>query len=128
MPLKKTSGAAIDFQLLDDGTATVTATPTDSIGELTTLPVGSSVATWSVADSTGVPSNAIVLTPVSSDPTGLSQTISVFLPTPPPVPLPTGLVVSVSVTLADGITSIKGSGNPIDIVPGTATQFVVVEQ
>lgn len=120
--VKAAAKAAVDFQILDNGTATATATPVDALGELTTLPVGSPAPTWTVQDSTNATSTFLTLTPVTSDPTGLTQTITVTLPTPPPSPLPTGLVVSVTAG------TISGSGNPIDIVPGPASNFVVAEQ
>ena len=109
--------AKVDFVLLDNGTASLTATPVDAVGLPTTLPAGTPAATWTSSDP------GLVITPVSSDATGLTAIAS---PATPPV-LVTGAVPTVSVTLASG-TVISGSGDPIDIVAGGAAGFGVVEQ
>lgn len=106
--------ATLDFDLLDSGTATATLTVVDAAGLTTTLPAGTPVPTWVTS------SPAIVLTPA---PDGMSAAIS---PSTPPV-LATGVVITVTTTLATG-TVITGTGQPIDVIGGGPTGFLISEQ
>jgi hypothetical protein len=45
-----------------------------------------------------------------------------------PTGLATGVIITATATLADGVTTITGSGNPIDVVAGAATAFQIAEQ
>jgi hypothetical protein len=105
--------AALDFQLLDNGTALATATPIDAAGLPTTLPAGSGTPVWA----SSAPS--VVVTPVATDPTGLSATVT---PSTPPV-LATAVQVSVTAALASG-SSITGT-DLVDVVAGGPTGFSV---
>lgn len=111
------SKATVDFQLLDNGTALLTATPVDAAGFPATLPAGTAAATWASSNA------GLTITPVATDPTGLTATAA---PAVPPVLL-TGAVCTISVVLASGST-ITGSGAPIDVVSGPAGSFTVAEQ
>lgn len=104
--------AALDFQLLDNGSATATLTPVDAVGNAASLPAGASVPAWTSSD----PAVA-----VSAAPDGMSATLT------PSGALATGVIISASSTLADG-TVIKGDGTPIDVVAGPAASFKIVEQ
>lgn len=115
--MAKVKDAAVDFQLLDNGTAKAVATPQDSVGVATTLPAGTSTPTWASSDP------GVVVAPDPSDASGLTAIVS---PATPPV-LVTGAVISVSATLPDGTTVITGSGDPIDVIAGGPTGFKVVE-
>jgi len=118
MAVKK---AAVDFQLLDDGTARLTATALDKKGLATKLPDGI-VASWK-SSAPGL----VITQDLVADPTGLTATAA---PSDPPV-LVTGAIPTVSadnVPQEDGTTAtITGDGNPIDIVAGPAGTFVVAE-
>ena len=115
--MSKVMKAGVDFQLLDNGTALATATPQDGAGLATSLPSGTAAPTWTSSDP------GVVVTPVATDPSGLTATVS---PATPPV-LVTGAVITVNATLASG-TAITGSGTPIDVISGGPTGFQVVEQ
>lgn len=115
----KAVGQTVDFQLLDNGTAALTATPTDSFGFATSLPATAAAATWTSSDP------GLVITANASDPTGLTAVAS---PASPPVLL-TGAIPTCSCNLGDAAgTVITGSGDPIDVVAGPAGSFAVVEQ
>jgi hypothetical protein len=104
--------------ITDTGSAIVTAVAVDEAGFPTSLPAGSSTPAWS-SNNPGV-----VVTPLASDPTGLTATIT---PATPPV-LVTGAQVSVSATLPGATAPITGS-TPADInvVAGGPTGFQVTE-
>lgn len=110
--------ATVDFQLLDNGTAQLTASPVDAAGLAATLPAGTPAASWASSDP------GVVITPVASDPTGLT---AIAAPATPPV-LVTGAVPTVSVTLPGAASPISGTGAPIDVVAGGPTGFTVAEQ
>ena len=114
--------AVVDFQLIDSGTAKAVATPTDALGVAESLPAGSSAPSWAVTDASGNPTPFLSLAPDASDPSGLTQIVTVSLSDPIPSPLPSGLLVTVSASLPDG-TVIKGSSQPVDIVPGPVSGF-----
>lgn len=113
------STVAVDFQLLDNGSVKFSAQPVDAIGEPATLPAGASTPVWASSDP-----NLVVV--AAAD--GLS---AVGTPTAvPPATLPalvSGVVVTVTSTLADGTTTITGSAVPVDIVAGAAGSFAVTE-
>jgi hypothetical protein len=113
--------ATVDFQLLDNGTATATLTPVDAAGNPTSMPAlqagqagapGASVPAWTS-------SNPAITVAAAAD--GLSATLT-------PTSLATGVIITATATLADGVTVLTGSGNPIDVVAGTATAFAIAEQ
>ena len=106
----KVMKATLDFQLLDNGTATATLTPIDAAGLATTLPAGTPIPVW-------VSSDPSVVVTAAAD--GMSATVA---PATPPV-AKTGVTISVSTTLASG-TSISGS-DVVDVVAGTATGFAI---
>lgn len=117
-PVKKTAQrfhASIDFQLLPDGTAVLTAT---------TVPPGSAlppgvVASWAVNPDGTPPGGLQVIVDLVKDPTGLTANAK-------GVAAEIGAVPTISATLPGGAV-ITGSGNPID-VEATPTGFVVSEQ
>jgi hypothetical protein len=111
--MAKAVNATMDFQLLDNGSATATLTPIDSVGEPTTLPAGV-VPAWSSSDP------AVVVVPAAD---GMSAALA---PASPPV-LATGVVITASATLPSG-AAITGSGNPIDVVAGGPAGFSIAEQ
>lgn len=113
--------ATVDFQLLDNGTAKATLTPIDAAGNPTSMPAlqagqagapGASVPAWTS-------SNPAITVAAAAD--GLSATLT-------PTSLATGVIITATATLADGVTVLTGSGNPIDVVAGTATAFAIAEQ
>lgn len=116
--MAKVRKATVDFQLLDNGTATLTATPVDSVGIPTTLPAGSGAGVWTSSNP------GLVVTVNPNDASGLTATVA---PAQPPALL-TGAVCTISVLLPDGVTTITGNSDPIDIIAGGATGFTVVEQ
>ena len=111
--MAKAVNATMDFQLLDNGSATATLTPIDSVGEPTTLPAGV-VPAWSSSDP------AVVVVPAAD---GMSAALA---PASPPV-LATGVVITASATLPSGAV-ITGSGDPIDVVAGGPVGFKIAEQ
>lgn len=104
--------AAVDFQLLDNGTATATITPVDTLGNPTTMPAGASVPVWTSSD----PSVNVL---AAGD--GLSAVLT------PSGMLAVGVTITADSVLADGTTHITGTGNPIDVIAGPATGFKIVE-
>ena len=104
--------ATVDFQLLDNGTATATLTPVDAAGNPTSMPTGASTPVWTSSNP------AIIIAPAAD---GMSATLT-------PTGLATGVVITATATLADGTTTLTGSGNPIDVVAGAATAFAISEQ
>ena len=119
-PKKVARKATVDFQLLDNGTARLTATPVDAAGLATKLPDGTPPASWTSSD----PGLVITLDP--ADPSGLTAIAS---PATPPV-LVTGAIptVTANFTSADGsVKTITGAGAGIDVVAGEAGSFTVQE-
>ena len=104
--------ATVDFQLLDNGTATATLTPVDAAGNPTPMQTGTTVPVWTS-------SNPAITVVAAAD--GMSATLT-------PTGLATGVIITATATLADGVTTITGSGNPIDVVAGAATAFQIAEQ
>jgi hypothetical protein len=104
--------ATVDFQLLDNGTATATLTPVDAAGNPTTMPAGATVPAWTSS------SPGIAITAAAD---GMSATLT-------PTGLGTGIIISANSTLSDGVTTLTGSGNPIDVVAGSASAFAIAEQ
>lgn len=111
-PMATKRKATVDFQLLDNGTATATLTPVDAAGNPTSMPSGAGVPVWTSSNP------AITVAPAAD---GMSATLT-------PTALATSVTISATSTLADGVTTISGSGNPIDVVAGTATAFAIAEQ
>lgn len=116
MPVAK---AAVDLQMLDNGTATATISFVDAAG-LATIPVtGATVATTATMSSP-----AIVAT---VGPTGLTVGLA---PSVPPQ-LVTGVVLTVSVTITNPDNTVlgpfTGTGNPIDVVGSTIAGISLVE-
>jgi hypothetical protein len=105
--------ASVDFQLFDNGQATVTLTPIDAVGNPTKLPDGTPPPTWTSSDP------AVVVSSVSAD--GLSAILN------PSGTLATGVVITATTTLPNG-TAISGSGDPIDVVASGPTGFSIAEQ
>jgi hypothetical protein len=112
MQHNKVKDAGVDFVLLDNGKATATLTPVDSVGNPTTLPAGTPPPVWASSDP------AVTVTPAAD---GLSAALA------PSGSLATGVVITATATLPDG-TVITGTGDPIDVVPGTVSAFKIVEQ
>lgn len=111
--------ASVDFRLVDNGSATATLTPVDTVGLATTLPAGTSTPTWTSSDP------GVVVTAAAD---GLSAQVT---PATPPV-LVTGAVITATATLpnnADGSAgaTITGSGTPIDVVAGGPAGFQITE-
>lgn len=105
--------AKLFFSLLDDGTGTGNIAFTDKFGELTNPPSGAVITT------TLITSNPILL--ASVDATGLVVTISLDTTNPLPNPLPTGLTVTASISIAnpDGsTTSVTAVSDAINVVAG----------
>jgi hypothetical protein len=114
--------ATMDFQLLDNGTATATLTLVDAAGLPTTLPSGATIGVPPWASS----NPAIVVTPAAD---GMSAALA---PSSPPV-LVTGVVISAgpaTITNADGSTVSLAvvSGDPIDVIAGGPAGFSISEQ
>lgn len=107
----------LTFSVLDSGKVAFAARVVDSMGNPPNppgLPSGTSTPAYSSSDSTVL---SVATDP--SDPTGLKGVGS-------PLALGTGVVVSISATLPDG-TLITGSADPIDVIAGPGTSFVVDE-
>ena len=113
--MAKAVKAAVDFILKDNGTATATLTPIDAAGLATRLPDGAGVPVWTSSDA------GVVVTAAAD---GLSAVVT---PATPPV-LVTGAVITATSTLADGVTTLTGSGDPIDVVASDAVGFAIAEQ
>jgi hypothetical protein len=94
---------------------TATASPTDSVNLPTTIPAGNSTPVWTASDP------GVVVTPVATDPTGLSATV---VPATPPV-LVASFTVTVTTTLADGVTVLTGTSSPNSVVAGGPTGFQI---
>ena len=105
----------VKLDVLDNGTATATATAQDAAGLPATLPTGSGAPAWTSSDP------GVTVTPVATDATGLTATVA---PAVPPV-LVTGFTISVSCLLADGVTTISGVSSANNIVAGGPTGFQV---
>lgn len=104
--------SSINFQLLDNGTATATLTPVDAAGNPTSMPTGATIPVWTSSD-------MAVSVLASGD--GMSATLT------PSGSLATGVIITADAILADGTTHIMGTGNPIDVIAGPATGFKIVE-
>lgn len=102
--------ATLDFQLLDNGSATATLSAVDSVGEPTTFPAGSTAVY--------TPSDPSIVASVGAD--GLTGTIT---PATPPV-LATGVTVSVVVTLPGGAT-LSAVSPAIDVIAGGPAGFSI---
>ena len=105
--------ATVDFQLLDNGTATATITGAlDAAGNTVPVPAGTTVPVWTS-------SNPAITVVAAAD--GMSAKLT-------PAAIATGVIITATATLADGVTVLSGSGNPIDVVAGAASQFAIAEQ
>jgi hypothetical protein len=119
----KAKFSKVRVAIQDNGTALLTATPTDAMGLATTLPTGTTTPVWTSSDP------GIVVTPVATDATGLTATAA---PATPPV-LVTGVVATVTATLPtnpDGSAGATISGStPADlsVVAGGPTGFQIAE-
>jgi hypothetical protein len=91
---------AINFQLLDDGSASATLTTLDPKGNAIPFPAGASIPVWASSDPN-------VTVAAATD--GQSATIT------DSGTLVTGVVITATATLADGTTTISGTG-VIDVV------------
>ena len=118
---KKAAGAAVDFQILDNGTATATLSFVDSLGEPTTIQSGATVSTtWTSSDpeisATG-----------SAD--GLSAALAAVVASG--APLSTGVVITAvtTVTNPDGSTvgPFTATGDPIDVIAGGPAGVQIAE-
>jgi len=110
---------AVDFQILDNGSAIATAKPVDAAGLPASLLSTAGPGVWT-SDNPGV-----VVTVDPTDPTGLRATVT---PSTPPV-LVTGAKLTVTSTdTVDATKVISGVSDPIDIVGGPAVGFSVQEQ
>ena len=103
---------SIDFQLEEDGTATATVMPVDSIGLSPYPPPKISFLVWNSSNP------AIVVTP---DMGGMSARL---MPSSPPV-LATGVTITVTTTLADG-TTMSGTSGPISVVADGVAGFRII--
>jgi hypothetical protein len=104
--------AAMDFQILDDGSALATITgAVDIAGNPIPFPSGAAVPVWSS-------SNPVIgITPAAD---GMTAKL-----TPAPgLPLASGVIITASTTLVSGQV-LTGSGTPIDVVADTAPSAVV---
>ena len=121
--MSKVKGAAIDFQILDNGTATATLSFVDTLNEPAILPQGATVATsWTSSD----PQIA-----VAGNADGMGAVLTSVVN--PGDPLKTGIVITgvTTVTLADGTTTLgpfTASGDPIDVIAGGPAGTQIAEQ
>jgi hypothetical protein len=110
---------AIDFQLLDNGTAKATLTTVDAAGEPAVIPSTSTLAApaWSSS------SPGLVITPAAD---GLSATIA---PSVPPVLVTDAIITVGPATLTDAsgnVTTIAGvSSEGIDVIAGGPSGFQI---
>jgi hypothetical protein len=114
----KATKAGVDFQLLDNGTATATVSFVDSVGNPTSTPVGAAPAVYTS-------SNPAVVSVGATNADGVSATLT-------PLSLGTGVIVSATVTVTDptGVNppvTLSGSGNPIDVIAGAASALAISE-
>lgn len=108
--------ATVDFVVLDNGTVKFTAVPVDVVGNPTNLADGTSTPVWTSADST-----TLSVVADTTDTTGLTAIGT-------PLKLGTSISVSVSAVLPDGVTTVSGDADPVDVVAGPAGSFTVAEQ
>jgi hypothetical protein len=108
---KKAVKATVAFNLQDNGTATATASPIDSVNNATTLPAG----VVPVATS----SDPAVTVDQSADPSGLTAKLT------PSGALATGVVITFNATMPDS-TVISGSGT-VNVVAGPASSLAIAE-
>lgn len=110
--------ATVDTQLLDDGTALLTASAVDGAGLSVPLPAGTPPPVFTS-------DNPALVVDQSADPSGLTAVVKPATP----AAAATGINVSVATTLPNG-TAISGAANPIDIVgdPNNVTGFAVATQ
>jgi hypothetical protein len=116
MDKNKATKAGVDFQLLDNGTATATVSFVDSVGNPTVAPNGAAPATFT-----------------SSDPSITVSATGPLTATLTPTALATGVIITASVVVTDptGVNppvTLTGSGNPIDVVAGAASALSIAEQ
>lgn len=104
------TNAAVDFELLDDGSATGSLTGTDTENLTVPFPAGTT-STWT-------PSAPSIVATVNAD--GISATIT---PATPPVEV-TGVTILVIVTLPNG-TVLTSTSGAIDVVPDQITGFSI---
>jgi len=110
-PLHHSSKGKMKFVLNDNGTATGTITFTDSVGVPTTPAAGATVATNVTSSDPGVT--------VAVDATGLIVTATPVVPIPSPIP--TGVIVTASVTITNPDGTVLGpftcddSGDPLNV-------------
>jgi hypothetical protein len=97
--------ATIDFQLNDDGSATGTLTTVDTDQNPIPFPAGATIPAWTS-------SNAGLTVAASAD--GQSAVVT------PTGVLLTDAVITVTSTLADGVTVLTGSSEGIDVVADAA--------
>lgn len=113
MPAKRKS-AVLDFQLLDNGTATATVTGAlDAAGNAVPLPIGLSPVVFT--------SSSPAISVGATNPDGVSVPLT-------PTALATGVVITATATEADGVTTLTGNGTPIDVVTGPAASLAIAEQ
>ena len=95
--MAKAVKAAVDFQLLDNGTVKFTFTPVDSVGNKTTLPAGTPALSYSSSD----PALTVAPDPADASGFGLSAIGT-------PNALATGVIVTGSTTLPGASAPISG--------------------
>lgn len=114
MALKHNAKGKMKFVLNDNGTATGTITFTDAAGAATTPATGATVSTTVTSSDPGVTA--------SVDSTGLIVTAAPASPLPNP--LPTGVVISASVTITNADGTVLGpftcddSADPLNVTAG----------
>lgn len=95
---------AINFELLDDGTALATLLTVDPKGNVIPFPTGASLPVWASSDPN---------VSVAAAEDGMTATVT------DGGALTTGAVITVTSTLADGTTTISGTGL-VDVVADAA--------
>ena len=118
---KKAVGAAVDFTILDNGTATATLSFVDALSEPTVLQIGATVSTaWTSSD----PEIGVV---GSAD--GMSAALNAIVS--PGAPLSKGVVITAVVTVTNADASVLGpftaTGDPIDVIAGGPAGVQIAE-
>jgi hypothetical protein len=115
--MSKVKTAAVDLQILENGTVQFTFTPVDASGNPTTLPAGTPPLTYVSS------SPALTLAPSPADTSGFG-----LIAIGTGIAVATGVVVTGQTTLAGATAPISGSAAPVDIVAGGPVGFTVAEQ
>lgn len=99
--------------LVDNGTAKYVATPVDAAGDQVDIPAGSAIPSWASSDDT-----TIQVTPDTTDASGLTAVGK-------PLKLGTGVVATITMTTTNA--TVSGSSDPLNVIAGPPTGFVVGE-